>query len=64
MKKDDEKAVNFSIKKDKAMLLSVLVKKHNTTLAGLCKSFLDNYITEHKEEAEKIINALELNVSI
>jgi len=64
MKKDDEKAINFSIKKDKAMLISVLAKKHNTTLAALCKSFLDSYINEHKEEAEKLINALELNIDI
>lgn len=65
MKKDSNKrAINFIVDKDKAILMSAFAMKQEITLAKLLESLIDNYISENKEQADKLIQAYELNLNV
>lgn len=65
MKKDEnKKAINFLIDKDKAKLISAFAMKEDLTLATFIECLIDNYINEHKEQAQKLIQAYELNLNV
>ena len=65
MKKDSSKrAINFIIDKDKAILMSAFAMKKEITLAKLLESLIDNFIAENQEQAQKLIQAYELNLSM
>ena len=65
MKKDSSKrAINFVIDKNKAILMSAFAMKQDITLAKLLESLIDNFIAENQEQAQKLIQAYELNLSV
>ena len=65
MKKDSNKrAINFIVDKDKAILMSAFAMKQEITIAKLLESLIDNYISENKEQADKLIQAYELNLNV
>lgn len=65
MKKDSSKrAINFIIDKDKAILMSAFAMKQEITLAKLLESLIDKYIADNQEQADKLIQAYELNLNM
>ena len=65
MKKDSSKrAINFYVDKDKAILMAAFAMKQEVTLAKLLESLIDNYIAGNKEQAQKLIQAYELNLNV
>jgi hypothetical protein len=64
MKQEGKKTVNFNIDENKSKLLNAIAMKQGMTVAKFLESLFDSYIAEHKEEAERIINAFELDIAI
>ena len=65
MKKDEnKKAINFLIDKNKAKLISAFAMKEDLTLATFIECLIDDYISKNKEQAQKLIQAYELNLNM
>ena len=63
-KENNKKSITFTLDKDKAKLISALAIKEDITLVSLLEKMIDNYIKANKEQAQSLIQAYGLNITI